>query len=245
MKNVLIVGYGEIGKSMYNVIKESGKYKLFKKDKEDLELDEKVDVMHICISYFDNFVEVVVDYINKYKPKLTIINSTVRPGTTQKIYEKTKALVVHSPIRGRHPHLEEGILKFVAFIGPTSEEAGKLAKEHFDSIGVKSEILSSAVNTEVGKLLSTTYYAINIAFHQEMDRICKHYGSDFKEAVSRFNETCTMDINHKIPRPVMFPGVIGGHCLIPNIEILKMDIKSDFLDDILKSNEKRKKELGK
>lgn len=243
MKNALIIGFGEIGKSMYNVIEKSGKYNLFKKDVEELELKEKIDVMHVCIPYSDKFVEIVASYIKNYKPELTIINSTVRPGSTQKIYEKTKALVVHSPVRGRHPKLEDGIYRFVKFIGPTSAKAGKLAKEHFDSIRVNSEVLKSAVNTEVGKLLCTTYYAVNIAFHQEMNRICAAYGADFDEAVTRFNATVTMDIEHKIPRPLMFPGFIGGHCLIPNIMILRQDVKSDFLEDILKSNEKRKKEL--
>jgi UDP-N-acetyl-D-mannosaminuronate dehydrogenase len=243
MKNVLVIGFGEIGKSIYNVVDKSGKYKLFKKDVEELDLKEKIDVMHVCIPDSDKFVELICGYIAKYKPKLTIINSTVRPGTTQKIYEKTKALVVHSPVRGRHPDLEGGIYKFVKFIGPTSAEAGKLAQEHFESIGIKTEVFKSAVNSEVGKLLCTTYYAVNIAFHQEMNRICSAYGADFDESVTRFNATMTMDIEHKIPRPVMYPGFIGGHCLIPNIMILKKDVKSDFLDDILKSNEKRKKEL--
>jgi UDP-N-acetyl-D-mannosaminuronate dehydrogenase len=243
VKNVLIVGFGEIGKSMYNVIEKSGKYKMFKKDVEELKLKEKIDVMHVCIPYSENFVDVVAGYITKYKPSLTIINSTVRPGATQKVYEKAGGLVVHSPVRGRHPKLEDGIYRFVKFIGPTTPEAGKKAKEHFDGIGVNSEILKSAVNTEVGKLLCTTYYAVNIAFHQEMNRICAAYGADFDESVTRFNATVTMDIEHKIPRPVMFPGFIGGHCLLPNIELLKKDVKSDFLDDILKSNEKRKKEL--
>ena len=245
MKNVLVVGFGQIGKSMYNVIDASEKYNLFKKDKEELEINDSIDVMHVCIPFFDDFVSVAAGYIQKYKPKLTIINSTVKPGITNKIFEKTNKLIVHSPVRGRHPNLEEGILKFVKFIGPTSSEAGKLALAHFESIGVKAEVLNSAVDTELGKLLSTTYYAINIAFHQDMDRICSHYGADFKEAVARFNETCTMDIEHKVPRPVMFPGFIGGHCLMPNIKILKKDLKSDFLDAIEKSNDLIKQKLLK
>ncbi len=245
MKNVLIVGYGEIGKSMYNVIKDSGKYNLFKKDTEELEIKEKIDIMHVCVPYFDNFADMVVDYITKYNPELIIINSTLRPKTTQKIYERTNALIVHSPVRGKHPNLEGGILKFVKFIGPTTEEAGKLAKDHFESMGVKAEILDSPIDTELGKLFSTTYYAINIAFHQEMDRICDLFGADFKNAVTRFNETCTMDIEHKVPRPIMFPGIIGGHCLISNIDILKQDVDSGFLDSILESNEMTKKRKEK
>lgn len=245
MKNVLVIGFGEIGKSMYNVIKKSGKFNLFKKDKEELDLNCGIDVMHICIPHSDDFVEVCCGYIDRYKPKLIIINSTVSPGVTEKVYNKTNALIVHSPVRGRHPHLADGILKFLKFIGPTSKEAGELAKKHFDEINVKSEVLGSAIETELGKLFSTTYYAVNIAFHQEMDRICEKFGADFKQAVTRFNETCTMDINHTVPRPIMFPGVIGGHCLIPNINILKKDVDSGFLDAILESNELTKKRLEK
>jgi len=41
----------------------------------------------------------------------------------------------------------------------------------------------------------------------------------------------------------MFPGVIGGHCLIPNTELLMDAYDSDFLRLILKSNERRKEEV--
>ncbi len=244
MKNVLMIGYkGEVGSAIYDILRESKKYKLFKKDMEPLNIKEKVDVMHITIPYSDKFISIATKYIRKYKPELTIIHSTLRPGTTNKIYEKTKALIVHSPVRGRHPDLKGGIFKFIKFIGPVSKKAALLAKEHMGSLGIKTEILKSPLETEVGKLLCTTYYAVNIAFHQDMDRICDKYGADFRQAVTRFNQTCTMDIKHKIPRPVMFPGFIGGHCLIPNIGILKKDIKSDFLDDILRSNELTRKKL--
>jgi hypothetical protein len=40
----------------------------------------------------------------------------------------------------------------------------------------------------------------------------------------------------------MFPGFISG-CLIPNAELLLKSFDSDFLRLLLKSNEKRKKEL--
>jgi hypothetical protein len=52
-------------------------------------------------------------------------------------------------------------------------------------------------------------------------------------------------INPKVPRPVLFPGPIGGHCLMPNIKLLKKDIKSDFFDAIEKSDEKKKQDLEK
>jgi hypothetical protein len=47
----------------------------------------------------------------------------------------------------------------------------------------------------------------------------------------------------RLDRPVMFPGVIGGHCLIPNVELLLKSYDSKFLRLILESNEKRKEEI--
>jgi hypothetical protein len=44
-------------------------------------------------------------------------------------------------------------------------------------------------------------------------------------------------------KPLHYPGVIGGHCLIPNTELLLKAYDSEFLRLILKSNEKRKKEI--
>jgi hypothetical protein len=41
----------------------------------------------------------------------------------------------------------------------------------------------------------------------------------------------------------MFPGVIGGHCIIPNTELLLRSYDSELLRLILKSNEKRKEEI--
>ena len=46
-----------------------------------------------------------------------------------------------------------------------------------------------------------------------------------------------------IGRPVMFPDVIGGHCLIPNTELLLKSYDSEFLRLILESNEKRREEV--
>jgi hypothetical protein len=44
-------------------------------------------------------------------------------------------------------------------------------------------------------------------------------------------------------KPLHFPDVIGGHCLIPNTEMLLKSYDSEFLRLILKSNEKRKTEI--
>tara|TARA_Y100000310_G_scaffold228308_1_gene230628 strand:+ start:485 stop:1312 length:828 start_codon:yes stop_codon:yes gene_type:complete len=236
MKNILVIGTGEIGVSLADLIEESGQYKVFRKDIDPLDISVPIHIMHICIPYSERFVEIVKDYAVQYKPKLIIVNSTVRPGTTNKVTQETNISSVHSPVRGRHPLLKEDLLKFIKFVGG-EKEAVKKAKEHFESIGITVVSLDNTINSEVGKLLSTTYYAMNITVHREFHRLCEEIGADFSQAVSLFNATSTIDIGHKIPRPLMFPSKIKGHCLIPNIDILKHDVKSELLDFVLKTNE--------
>lgn len=238
MITILVVGYkGEIGSALFDIIKHSKKYNVFGIDVGD-NIKGIIDIMHICIPYSDSFKNIVKDYIDQYHPKLTIINSTVRVGTTKALSYYN---VVHSPVRGKHPDIKDGLLKAVKFIGSDNAKLGNLAKEHFQKLGINTEIISP-IESELGKLFSTTYYALCIAYHQEMKRICDNFGADFDKTVTRFNETYNelcKETNPKVVRPVLFAGVIGGHCLMPNISLLKEDIESDFLNIIEKSNEKQ------
>jgi hypothetical protein len=47
----------------------------------------------------------------------------------------------------------------------------------------------------------------------------------------------------RFDRPIMFPDVIGRHCVIPNVELLSETYDSKLLRLILESNEKRKEEI--
>ena len=78
-----------------------------------------------------------------------------------------------------------------------------------------------------------------VACFQEMQRISRHFGAEFDDVVDFIEDTHRV----RFDRPVMFPGVIGGHCLIPNVELLLKSYDSEFLKLILKSNEKRKEEI--
>ncbi|MCX8153882.1 MAG: GDP-mannose dehydrogenase [Candidatus Bathyarchaeota archaeon] len=250
---VLIVGLGEVGRALYEIIKESGKFDVYGFDLcEDkmrivtggVELPDTFDVMHICYPCVDVkiFVTATLDYMKKFNPKLTIIDSTVTPGTTQKIYEYTKSLVAHSPIRGMHKNLEtmkNDIRFWSKYVGGTTQKAAELTRKHFEQVGLKVKVLRGPVETELAKLFETTYRAWMIACFQEMHRISRHFGADFNEVVDMIEDIHRVHFN----KPLHYPGVIGGHCLIPNTELLLKVWNSDFLQLILKSNEKRKEEI--
>lgn len=243
--NVGILGIGEVGSSVLALV--SAKHNAFIRDiDKDSMGDKKLDVLHVCIPYGNNFEEIVIQNIKRNNPALTIIESTIIVGTTENIFKTVKKPIVHSPIRGFHTTMIADIKKFVKFIGAIDKKYAKSAKEYYKTLGVNAQILSTPRETEIGKLLDTTYYALCIAWHQEMERFCKKYDINFEEAVTLFNKTYNQGYKESKPnviRPVLAPGFIGGHCLMPNIELLKKTFNSDFLKIIEESNSKKKKEL--
>jgi UDP-N-acetyl-D-mannosaminuronate dehydrogenase len=129
--------------------------------------------------------------------------------------------------------------RWTRYIGGADPKAGEAARRHFEKIGMKTKMLRSCTETELAKLFETTYRAWMIACFQEMHRIAKHFKADFDDIVDFLEDTHRV----RLDRPVMFPGEIGGHCLIPNTKLLLESYDSEFLRLLLESNEKRKQEM--
>jgi hypothetical protein len=72
-----------------------------------------------------------------------------------------------------------------------------------------------------------------------MHRISRHFEADFDGVAGFLEDTHRV----RLDRPVMFPDVMGGHCVIPNVRLLLNMYDSKFLRLILESNEKRKAEM--
>jgi UDP-N-acetyl-D-mannosaminuronate dehydrogenase len=254
-ETVLIVGLGEIGHTLfalYNEAKE--KFSVYGLDLDQKkmsslgqskdEVPTKVDTLQVCLpcSSQEKFSDIIKGYVKRYKPKLTIINSTVPPGTTLKVAASCTCLVAHSPARGVHisaEHMIWEMKRWTKYVGGADTVASKAAKAHFEKMGLKVRALKSCRETELAKLFETTYRAWMIACFQEMHRISRAFDAEFDEAVDFLEDTH----KERFDRPVMFPGVIGGHCLIPNTELLLKSYDSEFLRLILESNEKRKEEI--
>ena len=249
---VLVVGLGEVGLSLFELLQQSKKFEPYCCDIDEKKLQciqqgcmpKKVDVLYICYrcNNHENFVDTTINYMKQFNPELTIINSTVLPGTTKRIHELMGGHVVHSPIRGMHyskETMKRDLLFWTKYVGGVDNESAELANNHFKELGLKTKILKSSTDTELAKLFSTTYRAWMIACFQELHRISRNFEADFDQIADFLDDTHRV----RFDRPVHFPGVIGGHCLISNSELLLEIYDSEFIKLILKSNEKRKKEL--
>ena len=235
-EKVLVVGVGEIGKPLLEIIGEQ--YEAYALDIKPAGEIPPCDIMHLCFPFVgtgDDFVKEAVQYIGKYRPSLTIVNSTVAPGTTRRIATESKTVVVNSPVRGKHARMKEELRQYVKFIGAMNPEDGRRAAEHFTRLGMRTKTLTSPEASELAKLTETTYFGVLIAWAQEVERYCKQYCASYDEVVSFYEEI-------KFFPPVKYtPGFIGGHCVMPNIKILKSLFKSDILAAVEKSNELKKK----
>ena len=234
--NIGIVGLGETGKSLAEIYADHPQYRIFSKDLDFDEIQE-VEILNICIPYNEKFLPTVTEKASS-SDKI-IIHSTVPVGVTRKVFEATGISVCHSPIRGIHPHLYEGLKTFVKYVGPVNHGDAPIFKAHLESLGMKSEVFSSPETTELAKLLSTTYYGICIAWHGEMGKMCQEHGLDFTEVVSEFNKTYNQGYTElgklNVVRPELYAPEkhIGGHCVIPNAKILFDLFPSTLVEGVL------------
>jgi len=230
---VMVVGLGEIGKPLLEVL--SKHHETVGVDVAPL--DEPlgdVEVMHICYPFkIKDFIGETVRYMKKYRPRVTVINSTVSVGTTRAIAEQSGMAVVNSPVRGKHIRMAEDLLRYDKFIGGSDTESARHVARHFESAGMKTRVLSSAEATELAKLTETTYFGVIIAWAQEVERYCDQFGVSYDEVVSIYEEVSFF------PPVKYFPGVIGGHCVMSNIEILRQMVQSDLLQAVESSNEQK------
>src|SRR5262249_46485678 len=84
---------------------------------------------------------------------------------------------------------------------------------------------------EIAKLTETTFFGLMIAWAQEVERYADRLDVSYDDIVSFYEEIGFF------PLVKYFPGVIGGHCVMPNIELLKRFADSEILKAIELSNE--------
>jgi hypothetical protein len=209
----LIIGAGEIGKSLLGVLTQE--YDLWMIDK-DQSVDEDFHIIHICFPYSDKFIGYVKEYQEKYKPKYTIIHSTVPP----EVYDQLEA--ISSPCLGIHPHLEKSMKIFVKFL------AGKGASDiadYFRRAGMKVYVLDNPKSTALMKILDTTYYAMCIEYTKDVKRQCDKLGVPFELWTlwtDNYNKGYQKLGYEEYTRPNLTAIMKeqGGHCTIPNLKLL-------------------------
>jgi len=235
--STLVVGLGEVGGALADVLERAAP--VLRHDIEQRDFDQPIGVMHLCFPYGsgEGFEEIALSYIERFKPEVTIINSTVTPGTTRALERRAGRPVAFSPVRGKHVRMVQDLLRYKKFIAAVDPATALRAQEHFRQAGMRTQLVAQPETLELAKLAETTYFGVIIAFAQELNRYAATAGGDYDEAASFFEEV------DYLPRTRYFPGFIGGHCVIPNIHLMLRVGRSALLEAVLDSNRRRAVEL--
>ncbi len=170
---------------------------------------KKIDPYYVITA-----VESVLDICPK--GAIIVIESTVSPGTMDKFIRpavKAKGFVigkdihlVHAPERIIPGNMVYELLNNNRTIGADSREIGEKVKKYYASF-CRGEIVITDIKTaEMTKVVENTFRAVNIAFANELAKICNHDGMDVREII----KICNMHPRVNILQPG--PGV-GGHCI--------------------------------
>lgn len=170
---------------------------------------KKVDACYVVAA-----VNSVLDICEK--GSIVVVESTVSPGTIDKyvrpaIEERGFVIgedihLVHAPERIIPGNMVYELLHNNRTIGADSLQVGEKVKEMYASF-CQGEIVVTDIRTaEMTKVVENTFRAVNIAFANELAKICRHDDMDVYEII----KICNMHPRVNILQPG--PGV-GGHCI--------------------------------
>ncbi len=240
---VIVIGMGEIGKAVEEVF--SDWYPDIEGRDIYPEPPYKVDVMHICYPYKD-FNNITLNYMRDYRPDLVIVHTTTPVGTIS-FLEKSlwnielKCKVVHIPILGDHSHMVECIRNYKLFIGFDDIDSLNKTADYLKETDLRFGAFPSIRTTELIKLLSLMQYGVNIEFARYAKQCCDKFGVPYealKTYIRSLNDTVMRMEGIDHVQMVLDPpeGAIGGHCVLPGMEILNDQVSSKYIQEILDLN---------
>ena len=243
----LILGMGEVGATIFDLLTGRG-YECVGVDTVPTKCrnyhgsaalsEAGIEYLHVCMpGELAEFDGVVLDWTQRCGDalKAVLLHSTTRPGTAAKIQGRCDIPVISAPTRGVHVRFLEDMKRYTKFVSADIPLPDAI-KADVESRFKKMIWMSSTKTAELAKVLvDTTYYGWLINYAQVTKMICDKEGVDYDEMWTFAEEPHEYLGN----RPKMYPGVIGGHCVIPNLNL----IEYDNIDSIRRINEMYKKHI--
>lgn len=187
------------------------------------------------------YVVAAVKDVLKVAPKgaTLVIESTVSPGTIEKSVRPVLAAekredinLVHAPERIIPGNMVYELLHNNRTIGADDKEIGEKVKKLYASFCQGEIVVTDIKTAEMTKVVENTFRAVNIAFANELAKICRHDNMDVYEII----KICNMHPRVNILQPG--PGV-GGHCISVDPWFLVGDYPSlaKVIDESMKTND--------
>ncbi len=176
------------------------------------------------------------------KGATVVIESTVSPGTIDKYVRPAIEAngfvigkdihLVHAPERIIPGNMVYELLHNNRTIGADEKAVGERVKDLYASFCQGDIVVTDIRTAEMTKVVENTFRAVNIAFANELAKICRHDNMDVYEII----RICNMHPRVNILQPG--PGV-GGHCISVDPWFLVGDYPSltNVINESMKTND--------
>lgn len=226
-KHNIVAGLGEVGTPISQLLRKKFPTMGYDTDSKRMRRSDTPDsvecsLLHICIPFTSSFSRDVRALVKKFQPECVVIHSTVGPMTTQKLQTRIKVPLVYSSTTGVHRRMLYDIKRYTKFYAieknaPRREWAVSTYRRIMRTCGVKTKRMSTPVTLELAKVLcDTSYYGWLISYAQLTNVIARKFRVDYDE-MWEYAAPLQKFLGN---RPKMFPGYIGGHCVIPNLDLV-------------------------
>ena len=187
------------------------------------------------------YVVTAVKEVMKVAPQgaTIVIESTISPGTIEKSIrplieaeDRTDLNLVHAPERIIPGNMVYELLHNNRTIGADDKVIGEKVKKLYASFCGGDIVVTDIRTAEMTKVVENTFRAVNIAFANELAKICRYDNMDVYEII----RICNMHPRVNILQPG--PGV-GGHCISVDPWFLVGDYPSlaKVIDESMKTND--------
>ena len=248
----IVVGLGEIGLPILKLLSKTQTVvgydinpKLIDQKKFDNYNNLDTRFLHVCIPFSKTFQSNVKKLNKQFSPQCIVIHSTISPYTTKKLQHILRIPIIYSATRGVHKRMLRDLSRYTKFFAiekdaPKAKWASTQFRNIMKKCGVKTKKMSNPLTLELAKIVvDTSYYGWLINYAQISSMIAQKHKIDYDE-MWEFSDEIQKFLGN---RPKMFPGFIGGHCVIPNLSLI--DEKSlwqidKFNNSFAKKVDKRK-----
>lgn len=202
------------------------------------------EAAHVFLPFSNgDFMKQCQEFIRISRPRVTLIHSAVKPGTTKEVWEAVdkKFRIAYSPCRGQRDSFFRDLKRYSKYVSGVDFESHNAAIDCLFEIFEKVEPVNNIVELELAKLLDTSQYGLLIAWAQEMKRFCDMFNCS-PYFVRKFGEQTN---EFYALRPDIFPGFIANHEVIRNLYILAELKDSQLSRAAIRSNSSWEIEEGK
>ena len=253
MKNILIIGYGVVGKNMERELKSLDPDIIDKYSPEYNKISKSYyDLAFICVN--TPFTEddpcdcsEVVNAINENKDRMKedgifVIKSTILPGSTERMRNETKQKLVFSPeYYGSTQHNNNFEFNFT-ILGGAREDCIKVIQILQKVYDGRHEFrIIDSKTAELAKIMENAWLATKVSFCNQFFEIAEKEGVAYEELRELFILDPRVNPSHTFvyrDHPYW-----ESHCLDKDVPAIAITEDAELLEAVIEFNEKRKSEF--